>query len=87
MSLEHSPARTGLRVLRRKQVLDKLGISPATLYAWVAKGKFPKPIAIGANTKAWLEHEIDELLLQRTAERDQEQGPTVQRPRLRAGSV
>jgi prophage regulatory protein len=75
MSLEHSPARGGLRVLRRQEVLDRFKISSATLYAWIAAGRFPAPVEVGPNTKAWLEHEIDALLIERARERDQQRQP------------
>jgi prophage regulatory protein len=73
MSLEHSPARAGVRVLRRKQVLGMFQISASTLYNWIARGEFPAPIEAGPNTRVWLEYEIDALLLQRAKERDQRQ--------------
>lgn len=28
-------------------------VSPATIWRWVAQGKFPKPKKIGPNTTAW----------------------------------
>jgi prophage regulatory protein len=71
MSLEHSPARAGVRILRQRQVLELLGISSSTLWDWVKRGKFPKPIAIGPNSKAWLGDEIDAYLLACAKERDQ----------------
>jgi prophage regulatory protein len=75
MSIEHSPARGGLRVLRRKEVLDKFRISASTLYAWINAGQFPGPIEAGPNTKVWLEDEIDALLIKRARERDQQRQP------------
>ena len=72
MSLEHSPARLGTRVLRRRQVLDRLGISHSTLYTWIRAGVFPKPISLGLNSKAWLEDEVDEFIARRRSERDDE---------------
>jgi prophage regulatory protein len=73
MSLEHSPARRGVRVLRRKQLLDLLGISSTTLWDWVRTGKFPAPIDIGGgNTKLWLEEEIAAHLRAKAEERDQQ---------------
>jgi prophage regulatory protein len=71
MSLEHSPARGGVRILRQRQVLQLLGISASTLWDWVRRGKFPRPIAIGPNSRAWLGDEIDAYLLARAKERDQ----------------
>jgi prophage regulatory protein len=71
--IEHSPARSGVRVLRRQQVLDKFKISASTLYSWIAAGRFPGPVAIGENTKVWLEDEIEALLIERAKERDRGQ--------------
>jgi prophage regulatory protein len=71
MSLEHSPARGGVRILRQRQVLELLGISSSTLWEWVRKGRFPRPISLGPNTRAWLPEEIDQHLLARAKERDQ----------------
>jgi prophage regulatory protein len=79
MSLEHNPARAGLRILRRQLVLDMLQISASTLYNWIAQGKFPAPIEAGPNTRAWLAHEIDEHLLQRAKERDEQRAARPQR--------
>ena len=70
MSLEHSPARLGTRVLRRQQVLNRLGISHSTLYAWIRAGVFPRPISLGLNSKAWLEDEVEAFIAQRRGERD-----------------
>ena len=74
MSLEHAPQRSGVRVLRQKQVLELLGISHSTLWEWVRKGRFPQPISLGPNTRAWLQEEIDQHLLARAKERPQVDG-------------
>jgi prophage regulatory protein len=87
VSLEHSPPRAGVKVLRRQQVLDRLGISPATLHAWVAAGSFPKPIKLGANTSAWLEDEVDGFIAQCAAARDRGQQPRASRHRRRLSSA
>jgi prophage regulatory protein len=71
MSLAHSPARGGVRILRQRQVLELLGISSSTLWEWVRQNKFPKPFALGPNSRAWLGDEIDAYLLARAKERDQ----------------
>jgi prophage regulatory protein len=70
MSLEHAPQRGGIRILRRKQVLELFGISSTTLWEWVRTGKFPAPISLGPNTRVWLAEEIDGLLVERAKERD-----------------
>ena len=40
-----------------------LPVSPATIWRWVAKGKFPKPFKIGSIT-AWHADEIDTFVAQ-----------------------
>ena len=70
MSLEHSPARNGVRLYRRKELLELLGISNTTLHAWINQGRFPKPIVLGENSVAWLQEEVDRFLRARAQERD-----------------
>ena len=35
------------RFMRMKEVLEMLSVSRSTLYLWMKKGVFPRPIAIG----------------------------------------
>lgn len=62
-----SPHAGELRILRRKQVEDRVGLSCSTLYAGIAAGTFPKPIQLGAQSVGWLESEIDTWLRERVA--------------------
>lgn len=56
---------TSLRVLRRKQVEQRINIARATLYDWLNPrsprydASFPKPIRLGSGSVGWLESEID----------------------------
>jgi prophage regulatory protein len=74
MSIEHNPARGGVQVLRRQQILDLFKISSATLYSWINQGYFPAPVALGPNTKCWIQSEIENLLVERAKERDAKTG-------------
>ena len=56
MSLEHSPAR---RLLRPKEVMERMGWSRTTLWRRVRAGEFPAPVSTGANITAFYEDEID----------------------------
>ena len=47
-----------MRLLRVNEVVRMVGFSKATLYRRIRSGTFPKPIALGAQTSAFLEGEI-----------------------------
>jgi len=40
-------------MLRTKQVARALGIDRSTLYAWMAQGRFPKPIKLSPRRNVW----------------------------------
>ena len=61
MSLEHSPARGGVRVLRRKQILEQFGISNSTMELGQDR-PLSGAVFLGPNTKAWLEADVDRHL-------------------------
>ena len=51
------------RIIRQKEVSDKLGLSKATIWTYVrTRDDFPKPIRLGANSVGWLESEIDAFI-------------------------
>jgi prophage regulatory protein len=54
-----------LRILRRRQVEARIGLSRSTIYDGVNAGTFPKPIQLGAQSVGWLESEIDAWLRER----------------------
>jgi predicted DNA-binding transcriptional regulator AlpA len=60
MSLEHSPARAGLRILRLKHVCARYSISASTVWQWTKERRLPQPVELGPNTVGWFEHELDE---------------------------
>lgn len=55
------------RLIRRKELLSRLGISESSLYEQIAAGQFPKPIPIGPKAVAWLESEVVDWINHRTA--------------------
>ena len=52
------------RVIRMRDLADKVSLRPSTIYELVAKGHFPRPFKIVQNGRAagWLESEIDAWL-------------------------
>ncbi|MET4118798.1 prophage regulatory protein [Bradyrhizobium sp. JR1.5] len=51
-----------MRFLRVSEVVPMVGFSKTTLYARVRAGTFPKPIALGPQTTAFLEDEVLEWM-------------------------
>jgi prophage regulatory protein len=49
----------GKRILRRKQVENRTGLSRSTIYLRIQEGTFPKPVSLGTRAVGWLENEID----------------------------
>lgn len=43
-------------------VLEQTGMGGSTVYRDVASGVFPQPVAIGKLIRAWLSHEIQQLI-------------------------
>ncbi len=56
MSIEHSPGR---RLLRPKQVMERMGWSRTTLWRRVSAGEFCAPVKTGENSTAFYEDEVD----------------------------
>lgn len=60
----------GTRLLRRKEVELKTGLSRAAIYAAMRAGTFPRAIPLGTHSVAWLELEIDQWIADRLEERN-----------------
>lgn len=43
----------------------KLPVSPATIWRWVRKGKFPKPFKLGESVTVWNADEVDAFIARR----------------------
>lgn len=52
----------GERIIRRRAVLLKLGISSATLHRRIKDGTVPSPLRLGPNSVGWLESTIDKVI-------------------------
>lgn len=59
-----------VRFLRRPAVTARYGLPPSTLYDWIAKGLFPKPIRLGARSVGWSVEELEAWEHGRVAARD-----------------
>jgi predicted DNA-binding transcriptional regulator AlpA len=50
--------RTVARLISKPEVLDRVGVTFPTLWAWMRAGNFPRARILGGRT-CWLESEID----------------------------
>lgn len=46
-------------LLRRRALLEKLGISSATLHRKIVAGEIERPLVLGPNMRCWRESSID----------------------------
>jgi prophage regulatory protein len=53
------------RILRRKQVEQRIGLARSSLYALIAAGAFPKQIKLSTRAVGWRESEIDAWIASR----------------------
>ncbi|MCJ8005744.1 AlpA family transcriptional regulator [Staphylococcus aureus] len=59
-----------IRLLRRAEVLARVGIAKSTLYLRISAGTFPKPVHLGSSVR-WVESEIDSWIQDQMERRDQ----------------
>jgi len=54
-----------MRVLRRKEVVEKTGLAHITLYKLEKLNKFPRRIQLTPNAVGWIESEVDDWIAAR----------------------
>lgn len=58
------------QILRMKDVVKKIGLCRATVYAMISRREFPRPIRIGERATGWRESELEAWLANRIAARE-----------------
>jgi prophage regulatory protein len=58
-----------VRLLKRREVEEKCGLKRSEIYRQMDVGSFPLSIRVGPRQVAWAEHELDEWIEKRIAER------------------
>lgn len=56
--------------VRLTGVMQRTGLKRAHLYQEIRKGRFPRPLKIGARASAWRASEVDEWIAARIAATD-----------------
>ena len=59
-----------MKLIKLKTVMECTGLARSTVYKFIAEGRFPKPVKLGARMVAWVEAEVQEWILARIGERD-----------------
>ncbi|MGC6498957.1 MAG: helix-turn-helix transcriptional regulator [Henriciella sp.] len=49
-------------ILRRPEVERITGVKTSTLYEWMSKGTFPRPVRLGQRAVGWRKDDIDNWL-------------------------
>jgi len=57
------------RLLKIAEVMGRVGLAKATIYARIQNGGFPKPVSLGSSSR-WVESEIDAWIADLVVERD-----------------
>ncbi len=52
-------------ILRLQSVKARTGLARSTIYLYMSKGTFPKPVSLGPRAVGWVESEIEDWLKQR----------------------
>lgn len=53
------------RVIRKRQVLERIGLSDTTLWRMVRDRRFPAPLQLSANAIGWREGDVEDWLATR----------------------
>lgn len=50
------------RLIRLKEVQQRVGLGRSTIYKWMSEGRFPKSRSLGKKCTVWVDIEIDEWI-------------------------
>ncbi|NJB92142.1 helix-turn-helix transcriptional regulator [Xanthomonas arboricola] len=64
-----TPPTTIQRLLRLRDVLERVGMSKSTLYSRIRDKTFPQPLHLGTSS-VWVESEVTDWINQQIAQRD-----------------
>jgi prophage regulatory protein len=65
------------RTLRINDVAEKTGLAESSIWRLAQRGLFPRPFKLSPGCTAWYEHEVDEWLDAKAADREPGTGSVV----------
>ena len=57
-----------IKVYRIKELIKLLGVSKETIYFWIRKNRFSKPVKLGPRVSVWFKNDIEKWLNKRKKE-------------------
>jgi prophage regulatory protein len=57
------------RILRDREVRERVGLSRATIWRMIRSGDFPAPVRLGPQSVGWIEREVGDWIAERAAQR------------------
>ncbi|WP_299686741.1 AlpA family transcriptional regulator [uncultured Vibrio sp.] len=63
-----------MRLIKLKEVIAVTGLSRSSIYKYMDERQFPQSVSLGERSVAWVEDEVQDWILERVAERDQQAG-------------
>lgn len=70
MEQHFPPTSPALRFIRMREAIKKTGLSKSSIYDRMNAGTFPRSIALGGRTVAFVEAEVDAWMAERIAARN-----------------
>ncbi|BAJ01311.1 AlpA family transcriptional regulator [Shewanella violacea] len=61
-----------MRLIKLHEVMSSTGLARSTIYKYLEEGCFPKSVSLGARAVAWVESEVQEWILSKIEERDEQ---------------
>ncbi|TDX23308.1 AlpA family transcriptional regulator [Modicisalibacter xianhensis] len=61
-----------MRLIKLKDVMYITGLARSTVYKYISEESFPKPVFLGKRNVAWVENEIEEWVLEKVRQRDED---------------
>ena len=58
------------KILKLPEVMQATALSPSSIYAFINRNSFPKPISLGTRAVGWLESEITDWISQKAKSRE-----------------
>lgn len=62
------PEASSPRIIRQPALRAKTGLKKSSLYSFMQKGEFPRPVSLGARAVGWIESEVDQWIADRISE-------------------